>query len=309
MRKFRTYSEVDHHTGSELLEQVLDQRARLRERLAGVRWVVAVASGKGGVGKSAVTANLAVELAHRSHRVGVVDADLNGPSMARMLAVRGRTLEDRPEGVVPPRNEAGIRVMSMELLQEKSDGPLRWREPDTDTYLWQSSMETTALREFLSDVVWGELDFLLVDVPPGTDKIRRLLELLPSLDAALVVSTPSEMSRAVALRSLRLLQDAQVPTLALVGNMTELRCLTCGEGRSLFKADGVRRLSAEAEVPVWAWIPFDPELSEETDGGRPGGGENSGARNAFRSLADELLRDLHRPGRIREEERAGREDP
>jgi len=269
MRKFRTYHEVDHSTGSQLLEQVLEQRARLATRLARVGSVVAVASGKGGVGKSAVTANLAATLATRGYRVGAVDADLNGPSLGRMLGVSGQTLVDREEGVVPPRGAAGIPVISMELLQDADDAPLRWRDPGSDTFIWQSTMEAMALREFLGDVAWGDLDFLLVDVPPGTDKIGRLLELVPALPAAVVVTTPSEMSRSVVARSLRLLAEAGVQRLGLVSNMTGYLCPGCEELHPLFPGDGAERLSREAGVPIWGEIPFVPSISTDTDAGRP----------------------------------------
>ena len=129
MRKIRTYQDVPHDTGSGLLEQVLDQHHRLAERLALVRSVVAIASGKGGVGKSAITANLAAALAARGLAVGAVDADLNGPSLGRMLGVSGARLADRASGVEPARSPSGVRVMSMEFLQEEEDAPLRWREP------------------------------------------------------------------------------------------------------------------------------------------------------------------------------------
>lgn len=269
MRKFRTYHEVEPSTGSQLLEQVLDQRARLADRLASVGQVVAVASGKGGVGKSAVTANLAATLSAMGRRVGVVDADLNGPSLARMLDVPRGVLQDRADGVVPPRGAGGIPVISMELLQEAEDAPLRWRDPGGDTFIWQSTMETTALREFLSDVAWGELDYLLVDVPPGTDKIGRLLALVPELPVALLVTTPSELSRAVVARSLRLVREAGVPSVAIVANMSGYRCVGCGERHPIFPGDGARRLSKEAGVPIWGDIPFDPRISEDTDRGRP----------------------------------------
>jgi ATP-binding protein involved in chromosome partitioning len=270
MRKFRTYGEVEHGTGSELLEQVIDQRARLARRLSTVRAVLAVVSGKGGVGKSAVTANLATTLARRGHRVGVVDADLNGPSLARMLGVSGQTLQEGEDGVMPASTRHGIRVISMELLQGDPDAPLRWREPDSDTFLWQSSMETTALREFLGDVQWGELDFLLVDVPPGTDKIRRLLELVPGIPAVLVVTTPSEMARAVVARSIRLVREAGVPLIALIANMEGYLCPDCGGLHALFPGDGARTLASETGLPIWAEIPFDPRFGEATDRGRSG---------------------------------------
>jgi ATP-binding protein involved in chromosome partitioning len=287
MRKFRTYGEVDHTTGSELLEQVLDQRARLSERLAGIGTVVAVASGKGGVGKSAVTANLAVALAERGHSVGALDADLNGPSLARMLGVQGRRLEDREGGVIPPAGRGGVRVISMEWLQEGDDAPLRWRDGTADTFLWQSSRETTALREFLGDVDWGNADFLLIDVPPGTDKIRRLLELVPEIPLVLLVSTPSEMSRSVVARSARLLRESSTARIALVENMSGFICPECGHEHDVFPGDGVRQLAEASEIPIWARIPFDPTLGRQTDLGHPlgGGGADRPAYRAFRELA------------------------
>lgn len=290
MRKFRTYHEVDPSTGSELLEQVVEQRRRLATRLAAVGAVVAVASGKGGVGKSAVTANLAAALARRGRRVGALDGDLNGPSLARMLGVVGKRLEEGEEGVVPPASEGGVRVVSMELLQATPDAPLRWRDPGSDTFLWQSSMETSALREFLTDVSWDGCDYLLVDVPPGTDKIRRLLELVPDLDAALVVTTPAEMARAVVARSIRLIRESGVERMGIVANMTEYLCPDCGSRHRLFGGDGVRRLADETGLEIWADVPFHPALGRETDAGRPPTSRSpeSPAGAGFAKLADRL---------------------
>lgn len=269
MRRFRTYHEVDPEAGKDLLRQVEAQRERIGARLASVGAVVAVASGKGGVGKSALTANLAAALASRGRRVGALDADLNGPSLARMLGASGGRLGDDPGGVVPPRGVEDVRVVSMELLQEEADAPLSWREPSGDGFIWQSSLETGALREFLSDVAWGELDLLLVDVPPGTDKIRRLLDLVPDLDLALLVTTPSEAARAVVARSVRLVRERGVERVGLVANMTEHVCPDCGHRSALFPGDGAERLAEETGVPLWAAIPFDPRLAEATDRGRP----------------------------------------
>ncbi len=269
MRKIRTYHEVEGGSGDRLVEQVVGQHARLRKRLAGVGAVVAVASGKGGVGKSAVTANLAAALTSLGRRVGALDADLNGPSLARMLGVGGARLVDHETGVEPPVGQGGVRVVSMELLQEEEDAPLRWRGPDGHGFLWQSSLETGALREFLSDVSWGELDVLLVDVPPGTDKIERLLELVPDLPVVLLVATPSEITRSVVARSARLVAEAGVPTIGLVANMTEHVCPDCGHRTRLFPGDGVDRLVEATGLEVWSEIPFDPRLGEATDSGRP----------------------------------------
>ena len=269
MRKIRTYQDVTHDTGSGLLEQVVDLQRRLAERLLHVRSVVAVASGKGGVGKSAVTANLAAALAGRGLSVGAADADLNGPSLGRMLGVSGAQLTDRPSGVEPARSPSGVRVMSMELLQQEEDAPLRWREPSMGGFIWQSTLETGVLREFLGDVEWGELDVLLVDIPPGTDKIGRLLELIPELDQMLLVTIPSEMARFVVSKSLRMAREADVRTVALVANMVGHTCPECGHVSELFAGDGAKRLEEESGVPVWAEIPFDPRLGAATDSGTP----------------------------------------
>ena len=269
MRKIRTYQDVTHDTVSGLLEQVLDQQQRLADRLARVRSVVAIASGKGGVGKSAITANLAAALAARGLAVGAADADLNGPSLGRMLGVSRARLADESSGVTPAQSPSGVRVISMEFLQEEEDAPLRWREPEMGRFIWQSTLETGVLREFLGDVEWGELDVLFVDVPPGTDKIARLLELVPDVDQMLLVTTPSETARFVVAKSVRMAREAAVGTVALVSNMAGHTCPECGHVSELFAGDGAKRLEEESGVPVWAEIPFDPRLGAATDAGTP----------------------------------------
>jgi len=269
MRKIRTYQDVTHETGSGLLEQVVDQQHRLADRLATVRSVVAVASGKGGVGKSAITANLAVALLARGLAVGAADADLNGPSLGRMLGVSEARLADRPTGVEPAQSPSGVRVISMEFLQQEEDAPLRWREPGMGGFIWQSTLETGVLREFLGDVEWGELDVLLVDVPPGTDKIKRLLDLVPELDQMLLVTTPSEVARFVVSKSVRMAREATVKTVALISNMASHTCPECGHVSELFTGDGAKRLEKASGVPVWAEIPFDPRFGAATDSGTP----------------------------------------
>lgn len=269
MRKIRTYHEVEDDAGHSLVDQVVAQRSRLDARLGEIATVVALASGKGGVGKSALTANLAAALALRGQAVGALDADLNGPSLARMLGVVGRRLGDGPDGVAPPRGAAGVKVMSMELLQASEHAPLTWKEPAGDRFIWQSTMETGVLREFLSDVAWGALDVLLVDVPPGTDKISRLLTLVPGLGQLLMVTTPAEMSRAVVARAVTQVKDLGVKTVGIVANMTEYVCPDCGERHPLFPGDGAERLARESGAEIWARIPFDPRLGAATDHGSP----------------------------------------
>ena len=290
MRKIRTYHQVESQTGDLLVQQIRGQRERLARRLTAVRNLIAIGSGKGGVGKSLVTANLAAALAEAGHRVGALDADLNGPSLARMLGASGGRLVDGAEGVAPVRARCGVRVMSMELLQNDSDAPLRWRAPSGDGFVWQSSIETGTMREFLSDVAWGELDFLLMDLPPGTDKMTRLFDLLPDLRTMLLVTTPSEMSRRVVARAARLVREQGVPEVGLVANMTEYVCPCCGHADPLFPGEGVARLADATGLEVWARIPFDPRLGEASDRGIAvvASGDDSPSADAFRALARRL---------------------
>jgi ATP-binding protein involved in chromosome partitioning len=287
MRHFRTYNEVPDPAGAEVLDQVLAQRARLQRRLADIRCVIAIASGKGGVGKSAVTANLAAALAERGHAVGAVDADLNGPSLARMLNAARDPLGDTADGVAPAPGAAGVRVISMDLLLAADNTPVRWKEPHEGAFIWQSALETGALREFISDVAWGTLDYLLVDVPPGTDKIERLLQLVPAPAAFIIVTTPSETARFVVSKSVRLVHEAGISRVGLVANMTLHTCGACGHTEPLFGADGAERLAAETGVPLWAELPFDARLAETTDAGAPMvlAHPDAHASAAFRMLA------------------------
>lgn len=289
-RRVRGYREVSGPTVSDVPEQLRRQRARLRDRLASVGALVAVGSGKGGVGKSAVTANLAVTLANRGASVGVVDADLNGPSQGHMLGVLGERLGDGAEGVVPPRGAAGVKVVSTELLLEPGM-PARWQGAASDRSLWQGAAEATTLRELISDVVWHDLDYLLVDIPPGTDKIDRLLALLPVPDQFLLVTVPSRVATAVVARSATQLSAAGVSCAGLVVNMS-------GRGRTdatpspppSEDADG-RNLAGSIGLELWAEIPYDPELGAATDRGEPPGARGaSSTAEAFGRLANRVER-------------------
>lgn len=285
MRRFRTYHEVEGQGAGEVAEQVDQQLERLAHRLRDVRAIWLVASGKGGVGKSAVAANLAAALAARGLAVGALDADLNGPSLARMLGAERSSLEVTDDGVLPARGVAGVRVMSMDLLLGSDDAPLRWREPESFGFVWQSTLETGTLREFLADVRWGALDTLILDLPPGTDKLMRTFQLIPEPTGVLLVTTPSEAARSVVSRSVRLVRQAGAP-LGLIANMTAYRCASCGHAEALFRHDGARKLADDTGCRLWADVPFDPTLAAETDAGRPPVlTEDSTAARALRDLA------------------------
>ena len=250
---FRSYNEVKGTDRSDLLGQVVTQRNRVADRLKTVGRVVAVMSGKGGVGKSYVTAALARNLAaNEDLRVGVLDADLKSPTCARLLGARGpiRLTEDGAEPVV---GENGIRLFSSDLLL--ADGkPLEWREPDAERFIWRGVLETGALREFLGDVAWGTLNLLLVDLPPGADRLADLATLVPNLTGAVAITIPSEESQRSVERSMRGALDANIRLLGVIENMSGL---WCGDHlEPLFEGNAGQELSRAFNVPLLGRLPF-----------------------------------------------------
>jgi ATP-binding protein involved in chromosome partitioning len=253
----KRYKDIAGDGGSNVAGQVERQQARLRDQLAAVKAIVAIVSGKGGVGKSSLTANLANCLALDGWRVGVLDADLNGPTMAKMLGVRGRTLAVGAAGVAAPESALGVKVMSMDLLLPSDDAPLTWDAPtQAEAHTWRGAMEANALREFLADTAWGALDALLLDLPPGTDRLATVAGLVPALDGTVIVTIPSDVSHLVVRKSITVALQAQAPVLGLVENMA-----------GLFVGRPGADLAAEAGIPFLGSIPFDPELARAGDRG------------------------------------------
>ncbi|MFQ6046045.1 MAG: P-loop NTPase [Gemmatimonadales bacterium] len=252
---FRTYHELDQSDRSEVGAQVEMQRARLQGRLESVRSVVAVMSGKGGVGKSYVTALVAAAAARTApDRIGVLDADLASPTVARMLGARGR-LETATNGVRPVSARDGLRVVSTEFLLAE-DAPLKWREPRGDRWLWRGALAAGVLREFLAEVDWGPLDLLLIDLPPGIDGIVDVGTLLPKLDGVVAVTVPSEESRRSVARALEAALEAGLPVVGIVENMAGIACEGCGTMAPLFEGDAGKRLAERFRVPLLGRLPF-----------------------------------------------------
>ena len=263
---FRTYHALGGADVSRLGEQVDAQRERVRARLRTVSRVVAVASGKGGVGKSWITAALALGAAARGKRVALLDADLKAPTAARLLGAGGPLRVDE-QGVHPAEGRRGVRVLSSDLLL--SDGaPLMWRARTGDDFAWRTLLETGMLRELLGDGAWGDLDLLFVDLPPDVDRLADLATLAPSLAGVVMVTIPSEDSRAAVRRAMRRAADAGIPLLGVVENMVGQRCARCGDVSPLFAGDAGAWLAGEFAVPLLARVPFAPGALDD-DSSRP----------------------------------------
>lgn len=294
----KKYRDIVGDGGSDIVAQVEAQQRRLAARLRGVRRVVAIVSGKGGVGKSSLTANLAAALAGQGLAVGVLDADLDGSSVARMLGVRGRRLALTEAGVEPPESAQGIRVMSMDFLLPSDEAPVTWAATtQADAHVWRGTMEANALREFLADTVWGSLDFLLVDLPPGTDRLSTLVGLVPSLSGTVLVTIPADVAHLVVKKSITVAKGAGAPVLGLIENMAGYVCVRCGAVGRLFQGPGGEALAAEAGIPLLGRVPFDPRLALAADRGVPFVAEQAGtpAAKALVAIAGRLSSRLAGP--------------
>jgi len=264
----KKYRDIAGDGGSNIAGQVEAQQARLRTRLARIQRIVAVVSGKGGVGKSTVTANLAAAWALSGSSVGVLDADLNGPSIAKMLGVRGQPLAVGTDGVEAPRSALGIRAMSMDLLLAGDAMPLTWAAPtQAESHTWRGAMEANALREFLSDTAWGDLDVLILDLPPGTDRLTTVVGLVPALAGVVLVTIPSEVSHLIVKKSITVAMRTGAPVLGLVENMAGYACADCGAVNPLFGGPGGEALAAESGIRFLGAVPFDPRMAVAADRG------------------------------------------
>jgi len=254
----RTYHELEAST-SDLGEQVSGQAARVTSRLSSIDRVAAVMSGKGGVGKSLVTASLATALARAGRRVGVIDADLNGPSIPRMLGVGSAPLLTMDDGVEPVRTADGIAVMSMSFIV-KDGTALDWHEPGGASFVWRGAQERGALREFLADVRWGALDVLLLDLPPGTQRLQDLHGMVPDLAGVLAVTIPSGASRDAVGRSLELCRRRGISVFGVVENFAGTRCSSCGDITPLYMGQAGVELGDTFDTPVLARLLHDAHL-------------------------------------------------
>lgn len=261
----RGYADVEGADRSDLAGQVQEQRDRVHRRLEDVDRVLAVMSGKGGVGKSYVAASLAAALAAEGAATGLLDADLDGPTADRMMGAPREPLGVTEDGVRPAR-AGGVRLISTGLLLEE-DAPMAWRGPDAESFVWRGAQEHGVLREFLGDVAWGALDWLVVDLPPGSDRLEQLLGLVPDLHAAVAVTLPTGASRTSVERSLRLVRDEGVPVAGVVENMSTYACPGCGERGALFPGEAGRELAERFDLSLLGAVPFDPRAAALADGG------------------------------------------
>ena len=255
-----------------------------RLTLPGVRYKVAVASGKGGVGKSTVAANLALALLRDGARVGLLDADIYGPSQQIMMGCTDKLRVSAEEKILPVDGN-GVRVMSLGFLMDP-DQPVIWRGP----------MVMKALQQFIEDVEWGRLDYLVVDLPPGTGDAQLTMTQQVPLDGAVIVTTPQDVALIDARKGLAMFQKVNVPVLGIIENMSAFICPHCGERTDIFKNGGGRRTAEQLGVPYLGDVPIDPAIVVGGDAGTPivASHPDSPAAKAFAALAEAVRRQVER---------------
>jgi ATP-binding protein involved in chromosome partitioning len=258
------------------------QQPQAKETLIpGVKHVIAVSSGKGGVGKSTVAANLACALAQAGAKVGLLDADLYGPNIPMMMG--STTGPEQKDGKIVPVESYGVKLISMAFLVPE-EAPLVWRGPMVHQYL----------QAFFRDVLWGELDYLLIDLPPGTGDVQLSLAQMVPLAGAITVTTPQEVALYDVRKGMAMFQKVNVPLLGIVENMSHFVCGHCGERTDIFSSGGGERAAEKLSVPFLGRIPIDPAIRAGGDTGQPivMADPKSPQAAAFRAIAQKIMTDM-----------------
>ncbi len=262
---------------------------QLARKLARIKHKILVLSGKGGVGKSFVAAGLAVDLARRGRRVGVLDIDIHGPSIPGLLGVEGERVVASENSIQPVASAAGVHVMSIGLLLQGRD----------DAVIWRGPLKYGVIKQFLRDVEWGELDYLIVDSPPGTgDEPLSVAQLISEADGALIVTTPQAVSTNDVRRSIGFARQLKLPVLGVIENMSGFVCPDCGTRTDLFGAGGGETMAESLGVPFLGRIPIDHELVTACDAGSLElflAGKTTGA-TAFIDVVERVIADVERGG-------------
>jgi ATP-binding protein involved in chromosome partitioning len=233
---------------------------QVREAMKDVKHKIVILSGKGGVGKTTVATNLAMSFAKMGKSVGLLDVDIYGPNVPKLLGLEGQHPIAEDQKIHPIMGPLGVKVMSMGFLLRKNDDAVAWRGP----------LVGKAISQFLSDVTWGELDVLVVDLPPGTgDEILSILQQIPNTDGVVIVSTPQEVAVLDARRAVQLVMKMDVPVLGIIENMSEFVCPECGKSYKIFGEGAAKKASEEYGIDHLGTLPLDPRVITLSDEGTP----------------------------------------
>jgi len=259
-----------------------EQERRVQERVARIRHTVVVLSGKGGVGKSTVAANLAVALSMKGHKVGLLDSDFHGPSIPRILHLNESRVLSDGTSIQPALYSPTLKVMSIAFLLQKRDEAVIWRGP----------LKMGVLKQFLADVDWGELDFLIVDLPPGTgDEPLSVCQTIPNATGGVVVTTPQELSLSDVRKCINFCRQLNLPVIGVIENMSGFICPHCGHRTDIFSSGGGETMARQIGVPFLGSVPLDPAVMRACEEGEPFVQHlgHTEAGKAFLSMVDRVV--------------------
>lgn len=262
----------------------------IKENLASVKHKLVVMSGKGGVGKSTVAVNLAVSLVKRGCTVGLLDADIHGPSVPKLLGVPNLPLSTNDAGrIMPMHVPPGLKVISMAFLLGNRDAPVIWRGP----------VKMGAIKQFLEEVEWGRLDYLIVDLPPGTgDEPLSVAQLIPSPDGAVIVTTPQDVALLSVRKSINFAKAVKLPVIGIVENMAGLTCPYCGKSISVFGDGGPQQAAKEMDIPFLGSLPLSPAITKYGDAGEPFVSvSNLGVAEVFEQITEKIVESIEKSKR------------
>ena len=276
-------AEVKKMANPVMTAESIEEETRLQDALGKIKHIIIVMSGKGGVGKSTVSSNLATELSNRGYQVGIMDVDITGPNIAKMFGVEDEKLHVLAERLIPVTVPPSLKLMSMAFLLPDKDSPIMWRGP----------VKMGAIKQFIEDVNWGDLDYLVVDMPPGTgDEALSVVQLMPKADGMVIVTTPQDVALLDSRKSLRFGAETHIPIIGIVENMSGFVCPHCGEVTDIFKSGGGEAAAKELNVQFLGKVPIEPGVVDAGDSGMPVVLKypDSASAKAFKSIVDKIVK-------------------
>lgn len=278
---------MNHHgkqSANDRMQQQQLQDQAIKENMARIKHKIVVMSGKGGVGKSTVSTNLAFGLAKEGKKVGLMDTDIHGPSLGKMLGIEGQFLRPSEKGMgLLPVEIDGIKVVTMASLLQDADAPVIWRGP----------LKMGAIKQFLGEIEWGDLDYLIIDSPPGTgDEPLSVCQLIPEAAGSIIVTTPQDVALIDSRKTVKFSQALKIPVLGIIENMSGLKCPHCGEAIDLFKIGGGEKAAINMGLDFLGRIPIEPEIVMASDDGRPYINENTDqeAAQSMQAIVQKVLK-------------------
>jgi len=271
------------------MEQKAYDQTKITKNLDKIKHKIVVLSGKGGVGKSTVSANLAFALSKKGYTVGLLDSDLHGPSIPKILGIEDKKPQPTQDGITPVLVSPKLKVMSMAFLLQDKDSPVIWRGP----------LKMAAIKQFIGEFNWGDLDYLIIDLPPGTgDEPLSIAQLIPKSDGAIIVTTPQDLALVSVRKSINFVKKMNMPVVGIIENMSGFRCPHCDKEIDIFKTGGGLKASMDFQVPFLGKVPIDPKIVLTGDSGEPFLFKNAStdAGKAFKKIVKKIEEIVNKKG-------------